>query len=109
MDIETPQQTTDILEQTLTNQPEMSSEILNNLLNVSSYLASVLDPDELLSSLARRVVEVVPAVQSGLLWLYDRQYNTLRVASVHGLDLGANREALLRLQLRPGVGLAGKV
>jgi two-component system, OmpR family, phosphate regulon sensor histidine kinase PhoR len=109
MDIETPQQTREVFMSTPEDQPEMSSEILRNLLNVSSYLASVLDPDELLSSLARRVVEVVPAVQAGLLWLYDRQHAGLRVASVHGLELGANREALLGLRLRPGVGLAGTV
>jgi two-component system phosphate regulon sensor histidine kinase PhoR len=46
------------------------------MLNVSTYLVSVLDPNELLTSLARRVVEVVPAVQAGLLWLHDQQHRS---------------------------------
>jgi two-component system phosphate regulon sensor histidine kinase PhoR len=86
---------------------ERRSKVLSNLLKVSTYLVSVLDPEELLVSLAQRVVEVVPAVQAGLLWLYDRQHAVLRVASLHGLDLGPGREALLELRLRPGEGLAG--
>src|SRR5262249_24719461 len=88
---------------------EQRGAVLNNLLSVSSYLTSVLDPEELLSSLARRVVEVVPAVQAGMLWLYDRHQSALRIASMHGIDLGPHRGLPLRLRLRPGVGLAGVV
>src|SRR5690349_20284384 len=109
MSIETPTQPTDVFERTRTNEVEQRGEVLNNLLSVSSYLTSVLDPDELLTSLARRVVEVVPAVQAGLLWLYDRHQSALRVASTHGIDLGASRELPMRLRMRPGVGLAGVV
>jgi two-component system phosphate regulon sensor histidine kinase PhoR len=109
MSIETPTQPTDIFERTQADEVEQRGEVLNNLLSVSSYLTSVLDPEELLTSLARRVVEVVPAVQAGLLWLYDRQQSALRVASTHGIDFGVTRELPLRLRLRPGVGLAGVV
>ncbi len=109
MSIETVPQAGDLFNRTLTDEAERRGEILDNLLSVSSYLASVLDPDELLVSLARRVIEVVPAVQAGMLWLYDRHQSALRVASVYGLDLGENRDVLARLRLRPGVGLAGVV
>jgi len=109
MSIETVPQAGDLFNRTLTDEAERRGEILDNLLSVSSYLASVLDPDELLVNLARRVIEVVPAVQAGMLWLYDRHQSALRVASVYGLDLGENRDVLARLRLRPGVGLAGVV
>ena len=109
MSIETVPQAGDLFNRTLTDEAERRGEILDNLLSVSSYLASVLDPDELLVNLARRVIEVVPAVQAGMLWLYDRHQSALRVASVYGLDLGENRDVLVRLRLRPGVGLAGEI
>jgi|GEM_PF-442067 len=107
MSIDTPQQASDFFDRTITDEAELRSQVLNSLLKVSTYLVSVLDPDELLVNLTQRVVEVVPAVQAGLLWLYDRQQSALRVASLYGLDLGVGREALLRLRLRPGEGLAG--
>src|SRR5262249_46948334 len=88
---------------------QQRGEVLNNLLNVSSYLTSVLDPDELLASLARRVVEVVPAGQAGGLWLYDRQQSALRIVSIHRNEPGARRELPPRLRVGPGVGLAGVV
>lgn len=91
------------------NEAERRGEVLTNLLSVSSYLTSVLDPEELFIGLTQHVVEVVPAVQAGLLWLYDRQQNALRVVSMYGLDFDANRELLMRLRLRPGIGLAGVV
>src|SRR5437868_936184 len=107
MGIETSQQPGDFFDHTLSDEAELRSQVLNNLLKVSTYLVSVLDPDELLVSMTQRVVEVVPAVQAGMLWLYDRHQSALRVASLHGLDVGVSREALLRLRLRPGEGLAG--
>lgn len=107
MSIDTPSQTNNALEPALADEAERRSQVLNNLLKVSTYLVSVLDPDELLSTLAQRVVEVVPAVQAGLLWLYDRQQSALRVASLHGIESGPACEALLRLRLRPGEGLPG--
>lgn len=51
------------------NDAEQRSEVLANLLDVSTYLVSVLNPNELFAGLVRRVVEVVPAVQAGLLWI----------------------------------------
>lgn len=107
MSIDTPQQAGDFFDHTLADEAELRSQVLNSLLKVSTYLVSVLDPDELLISLTQRVVELVPAVQAGLLWLYDRQRSALRVASFYGLDLGVGRDALFRLNLRPGEGLAG--
>jgi two-component system phosphate regulon sensor histidine kinase PhoR len=93
----------------VTDETEQSSQVLNNLLRVSTYLVSMLDPAELIAGLAQRVVEVVPAVQAGLLWIFDRQQTLLRVESHHGLEPGAGLEALLRLRLRPGEGLPGNV
>ena len=88
---------------------ELRSQVLNNMLNVSTYLVSVLDPNELLDSLARRVVEVLPAVQAGMLWLQDQQQSGLQVKSFHGLDPAPVPELLDRLRLRPGDGLVGTV
>lgn len=91
------------------DEAELHSQVLNNVLNVSTYLVSVTDATELLAGLAQKVVEAVPSIQAGLLWVYDRQPDTLRVASVHGLSLADSAEALLRLRLRPGEGLAGTI
>lgn len=109
MNIDTPHEPGDIFNKALTGEAELRSQVLNNLLSVSTYLVSVLDPDELLFNLTERVVEVVPAVQAGLLWLYDRQWSAVRVASLHGLEPGPGYEALLRLRLRAGEGLPGMV
>lgn len=109
MNIDTSHHPNDLFDNTLTDAAELRTQVLNNLLNVSTYLVSVLDPDELLFKLTERVVEVVPAVQAGLLWLYDRQRSALRVLSLHGVENGPSRDALLRLRLRPGEGLAGTV
>src|SRR5437868_13019490 len=109
MNIDTSHHPNDLFDNTLTDAAELRTQVLNNLLSVSTYLVSVLDPDELLFKLTERVVEVVPAVQAGLLWLYDRQRSALRVLSLHGVESGPSRDALLRLRLRPGEGLAGTV
>lgn len=90
------------------NDAEQRSEVLANLLDVSTYLVSVLNPNELFAGLVRRVVEVVPAVQAGLLWIYDRRQTTLHLESFYGLDFGPASEAVCRLRLRPGEGLAGE-
>ncbi len=90
------------------NEAEQRSEVLSNLLDVSTYLVSVLDPTELFAGLVRRVVEVVPAVQAGLLWIYDRQQTALRLESYYGLDLGPATEAVCRLRLRPAKGWQAK-
>jgi len=91
------------------DEPELRSQVLNNMLNVSTYLVSVLDPNELLTSLARRVVEVVPAVQAGLLWLRDQQQGAIQIKALHGLDPLPDRALLDRLRLRLGEGLSGTV
>jgi two-component system phosphate regulon sensor histidine kinase PhoR len=109
MSIDASPQTGELYEHALATEAEQRGETLSNLLKVSSYLTAMLDPDELLAGLARRVVEVVPAVHVGLLWLYDRQRSALRIASMYGLESSADRDLPLRLQLRPGVGLAGVV
>ena len=109
MSTETPIKPGGIIQRARANEAERRGEVLSNLLNVSSYLTSVLDPEELFSGLTQHVVEVVPAVQAGLLWLYDRQQGALRVVSMYGLDFDANRELLMRLRLRSGIGLAGVV
>jgi two-component system, OmpR family, phosphate regulon sensor histidine kinase PhoR len=91
------------------NDMELRSQVLSNLLKVSTYLVSMLDPAELLTDLVWRVVDVVPAVQAGQLWLFNRQQNLLRVASFWAPKQDAGADALLRLGLRPGEGLPGMV
>jgi two-component system phosphate regulon sensor histidine kinase PhoR len=109
MSIESQHQASEISDQPLSDEAERRSQVLNNMLNVSTYLVSVLDPSELLTSLARRVVEVVPAVQAGLLWLQDQQQSTLQVKSLHGVEPTLDSALLDRLRLRTGEGLVGTV
>jgi two-component system phosphate regulon sensor histidine kinase PhoR len=92
-----------------TDEAELRSQVLSNLLKVSTYLVSVLDPAELLPGLAQHVVDVVPAIQASLLWLYDRQQSALRLVALHGLGNAEQRQALFRIAPRPGEGLAGAV
>jgi two-component system, OmpR family, phosphate regulon sensor histidine kinase PhoR len=94
---------------TTSSDVELRSQVLSNLLKVSTYLVSMLDPAELLTDLVWRVVDVVPAVQAGQLWLFNRQQNLLRVASIWAPKHEAGADALLRLGLRPGEGLPGMV
>lgn len=109
MAVRQAQPDTELIDQPAPSEVEIRSQVLNNLLKVSTYLVSVLDPNELLIGLAQRVVEVVPAVQAGVLWMFDRQLTQLRVESTHGLEAGPGLEALLRLRLRPGEGMPGAV
>ena len=109
MSIESQHQASEVFDQPAADEPELRSQVLNNMLNVSTYLVSVLDPNELLTSLARRVVEVVPAVQAGLLWLRDQQQSAIQIKSLHGLDPVPEPALLNRLRLRLGEGLAGTV
>src|SRR3954469_7975618 len=108
MSIDSQHQASEVFDQPA-DEPELRSQVLNNMLNVSTYLVSVLDPNELLTSLARRVVEVVPAVQVGLLWLGDQQQGAIQIKSLHGLDPVPDPALLERLRLRLGEGLAGTV
>lgn len=90
--------------------PTESTLQLTRLLHVSSYLVSVLDPDELMGNLVERVVKALPAVQCGILWLYERRLGNLRVASTYGLPLSPiTLTDLQRCQLGLGEGLAGRV
>jgi two-component system phosphate regulon sensor histidine kinase PhoR len=86
---------------------EQQSEMLTNLLSVSSYLTSVLDPEELFTNLTKHIVDALPTVQAGLLWLYDRQNHSLSVVSISGSIFDDHHELINRLRLRPGLGLAG--
>ena len=92
------------------DQADQRSQLLDSLLQLSTALISVLDPDELLASLVSQIVEVFPAVQGGMLWLYDRRAGTLRVVSIHGLPFD---DALLTdiraMHLRPGEGRQGMI
>lgn len=82
---------------------------LTSLLKVSSYLVAVLDPDELLANLVARVVDALPAVQGGLLWIREQRSGKLRMVSMYGLPLDqATLIDLQRCQLSPGEGLAGQ-
>ena len=69
MSIDSQHQASEVFDQPVADETELRSQVLNNMLSVSTYLVSVHDPHELLTTLAQRVVEVVPAVQAGLLWL----------------------------------------
>ncbi len=89
------------------DEAELRSQVLSNLLKVSTYLVSVRDPDALFTGLAEQVVEVVPSIQAAILWLYNSQQGGLQVKSIHGLDLGDHIELIEQVRLRPGEGLAG--
>lgn len=89
------------------DEAEQRSQVLSNLLKVSTYLVSVLDPHELLAGLARQVVDVVPSIQAGILWLHEPQHGGLQIKSLHGLDFGEQHEVVEQIRLRPGEGLAG--
>src|SRR5512145_908708 len=107
MSFQSEERTHEIGGHSVVDEVELRNKVLSNLLRVSTYLVSVLDPEELLSGLVRWVVEVVPAVHGGLLWLYDRQRGTLRMVSLYGLDSTINYDALYNLNLRLGEGPAG--
>lgn len=89
--------------------PSDPIEQVMSLLKVSSYLVSMLDPEELLGNLVAGAIEALPYVEAGILWSYDRNAGRLRVASTHGLNLPPELLAeLLVAQLRPSEGLAGQ-
>ena len=105
----TPPHNAETVEPVLASEFELRNQVLSNLLKVSTYLVSVLNPEELLTDLVRRVVEVVPAVQAGQLWLFDRQTNQLRVESSCSPDGDLSVASLRGLRLRLGEGLPGMV
>ena len=59
--------------------PSDAATQVMSLFKASSYLVSVLDPQELFSNLVSRVVEALPSVQGGILWVYDAKTGRLRV------------------------------
>ncbi|MEI8165070.1 MAG: hypothetical protein WCG26_01790, partial [Chloroflexales bacterium] len=85
---------------------ETAAAQVTSLLKLSSYLVSVLDPHEILSSLVPRLVEALPSVQAGILWL-DHQ-GRLRPTATFGLALDrATEHGLMTCQIRSGEGFAG--
>lgn len=89
---------------------DQRSQLLGSLLQVSSYLVSVLDPHALTANLVRRVVEALPSVQAGTLWIYERRPALLKVSSLYGLPLEPSLlDQLAHCQLRPGEGRVGAV
>jgi two-component system phosphate regulon sensor histidine kinase PhoR len=79
-----------------------------SLFKASSSLVAVLDPEQLFSTLVSRVVEALPSVQGGTLWIYDMKSGRLRASATAGLPLDTTaRQMLLTSSLRSGEGLAG--
>ncbi|NTW97430.1 MAG: histidine kinase, partial [Oscillochloris sp.] len=78
------------------------------LFQASASLVAVLDPEELFVTLITRVVESLPAVQGGVLWIYDSKSGRLRASATAGLPIdSAARHGLLSSSLRSGEGMAG--
>ncbi len=80
-----------------------------SLLKLSSYLVGALDPQTTIrADLMAHMVEALPAIQAGILWI--ELNGRLRLTSTAGLPLSPlTEQALLACQLRPGEGLAGQV
>jgi two-component system phosphate regulon sensor histidine kinase PhoR len=90
----------------LPNGERPAADQVTSLLKLSSYLVSVLDPKEILASLVSRLVEALPSVQAGILWI--DQSGRLRPSATVGLPLeAATAQLLTTAQLRAGEGLAG--
>lgn len=85
---------------------ETATAQVTSLLKLSSYLVSVLDPQEIQRNLVPRLVEALPSVQAGTLWIDHN--GRLRPIATFGLPLDPPTEqALLACQLRSGEGLPG--
>ncbi|MFV9505858.1 MAG: ATP-binding protein [Oscillochloridaceae bacterium umkhey_bin13] len=92
--------------QRLSAAAETATAQVTSLLKLSSYLVSVLDPQEIQRNLVPRLVEALPSVQAGILWIDHN--GRLRPIATFGLPLDQPAEqALLACQLRSGEGLAG--
>ncbi len=102
---------TDVSDQGAAYGAELPSEIhlqLTGLLDVAAYLVSVLNLDELLHHLVDQVVDVLPFMQAGILWMYERRLGKLRVVATSGLPLTLGTlNDLQRCQLASGEGPAG--
>jgi two-component system phosphate regulon sensor histidine kinase PhoR len=83
---------------------------LAQMLTAATSLVGVLDLDELSRDVMGRVIQALPAIDAGVLWLYEWRAGKLRVASVAGLPLDAPTLETLRMtQIAPGEALAGQV
>lgn len=79
-----------------------------SLFQASASLVATLDPEQLFTSLITRAVEALPAIQGGVLWIYEPKSGRLRASSLAGLPLDDTaRQALLASSLRIGESLAG--
>ncbi|HMQ30047.1 MAG TPA: ATP-binding protein [Chloroflexaceae bacterium] len=86
---------------------ETSAAQVASLLKLSSSLVSALDPHAIRSTLVARLVEALPSVQAGILWLDHN--GRLRPSACFGLPLDQPTEqALMACALRSGEGLAGQ-
>ncbi len=85
---------------------ETAAAQVTSLLKLSSSLVSLLDPNEIRATLVSRLVEALPAVQAGILWIDHN--GRLRPTAVFGLPIDpATEQALMACSLRSGEGLAG--
>lgn len=101
-----PREGDDLAVRRLAVAAETAAAQVTSLLKLSSYLVSVLDPHEILASLVSRLVEALPSVQAGILWLDHN--GRLRPTATFGLPLDqVTGQALMSCALRSGEGLAG--
>lgn len=85
----------------MNEQSDQRSQLLGSLMQLSTTLISVLDPEELVTSLISQIVGVLPAVQGGILWMHESRSDTLRFASAYNLPIDqATLEELHFVQLR---------
>ncbi|MGQ9925362.1 MAG: ATP-binding protein [Chloroflexaceae bacterium] len=86
--------------------PVTTTDQVSSLLQLSSYLVAVLDPQEIQAGLVAHLIEALPSVQAGILWI--NQNGRLRPNSVAGLPLEPQTAQLLAASaLRSGEGIAG--
>jgi two-component system phosphate regulon sensor histidine kinase PhoR len=83
------------------------SQLITQLFQIATDLVAELNPNHLLNRLVQQVVTVVPTLQAGMLWLFDRQEQVLEPVRVYGFNLQLNDLAALRL--RPNEGVPGAV
>jgi len=85
----------------MNEQSDQRSQLLGSLMQLSTTLISVLDPEELLSSLISQIVGALPAVEGGILWMHESRSDTLRFESAYNLPIDqATLEELQHVQLR---------
>lgn len=88
--------------------PDISTVL--NLLDISSRLVALRDTSRLLPSLMEHVVQALPGITGGLVWLLERRTGKLHMVSSSGLPISdATQAALAECQLNPGETLAGVV